>query len=373
MQESQFDVLRGAARLSLNAAAQQRLHEACTGVSDWSGFTALAETHGLAPLLYEHARQHELPIPTPVRRELQGLVLRHEHANRVRLGVLREILQTLASREIPAIVLKGGALAYVLYPRPGLRPMRDLDILIGHDRARESQQVLSELGFSVPTQAPSPFLERHHHLPNAGLQRDGLFVSVELHVDALSYDVPARLPIDRLSAAPQPFSVDGLPARTLGHIDMLHHLWRHNFEPAATTRMISITDLVEYALKFHAAIDWRLLGRRCPGAINALALVHYLTPLPPGLDRLRPPANTPPPDGIGRGLRPISHIFKRHRPVFEILRELLRPPPWWLHAHYGIPPERSLRWCRRVTHPLRVASWLRRRLTALLAARLKRR
>ena len=373
MQESQFNVLRGGARLSLDAAAQQRLRKACAGVSDWSGFTASAEIHGLAPLLYEHARAHELPLPTPVRRELQALVLRHEHANRVRLGVLREILQTLASREIPAIVLKGGALAYVLYPRPGLRPMRDLDILIGHDRAEDGQQALRELGFAVPRHAPSPFLERHHHLPNAGLQRNGLFVSVELHVDALSYDVPARMPIDRLSTAAQPFSVDGLPARTLGHIDMLHHLWRHSFEPAATTRLISITDFVEYALKFHAAIDWRLLGRRCPGALNALALMHYLTPLPPGLERHRPPANTAPPAGVGHGLRPISNILRWHRPVREVLSELFRPPPWWLHAYYGIPPGRSLRWCRRVTHPVRIASWLRRRLTALLAARLRRR
>jgi hypothetical protein len=97
---------------------------------EWAGGAAQAEAHGLAPLLYLHLKGTEVQLPLATKRELQGLYLRHRHANQVRTRVLHEVLAAYQSAGIPALVLKGAALFYLVYPEPGLRPMSDMDILV---------------------------------------------------------------------------------------------------------------------------------------------------------------------------------------------------------------------------------------------------
>ena len=46
------------------------------------------------------------------------------------LRKLKDVLSSLADRGVEVIVLKGAALVTTLYPDLGLRPMRDIDLLI---------------------------------------------------------------------------------------------------------------------------------------------------------------------------------------------------------------------------------------------------
>ena len=97
----------------------------------------------MAPLLYVHLKAAGVQLPRDVRRTLQGLVLRHREINRVRMRVLRDILSTYDSAGIPALVLKGAALAHLVYPEPGLRPMSDLDILVPESELWRAQRLLA--------------------------------------------------------------------------------------------------------------------------------------------------------------------------------------------------------------------------------------
>jgi hypothetical protein len=73
--------------------------------------------HGLAPLLYERTRNEEL----------RSLAVAAAVVEPFRLDDLRAILALLG---VPALILKGTALAYDVYPAPELRPRSDTDLFV---------------------------------------------------------------------------------------------------------------------------------------------------------------------------------------------------------------------------------------------------
>ena len=122
-----------------------------------------------------------------------------------------EILGEFDRLSIDALVLKGAALAWMIYPSPGLRPMVDLDVLVPRARAGEAQAALGRLGFGAEPE-PRRFRRNAHHLPVAQRLDDGLPVNVEIHVDALSRDAPSTIATNNLTEPPQPFMLNGTRA-----------------------------------------------------------------------------------------------------------------------------------------------------------------
>ena len=277
------DLLRGSARVECGAADRRQLRDAALGLADWTGLPAAAEAHGLAPLLYFHLTEAGASIPIDARQRLFAASVHHRDANRARFQALGGILNAFDSAQIPVVVLKGAALAWLLYPTPGLRPLSDIDLLVApHDAAR-AQSLLSALGFVAPVSPTSRRLVSHHHLPLAMKQLEGHVIQVELHTDALSRDTAGSLSLGGLTEPPQRFSLDGREACALGHADMLYHLCRHTAERAPLLRLIWVADIVSYATRYRDAIDWTDLRRRHPFVLNALSLLHLVTPLPEAL------------------------------------------------------------------------------------------
>jgi hypothetical protein len=142
---------------------------------------------------------------------------------------------------------------------------------------------------------------------------------------------------------------------------MLTHLCAHALEPSEQVRLIAVCDVVGYAGRYASAIDWTFLRRRRPRVVNALALMHYITPLPASLETLRPAEPSKPPSGVGRGLVPLNVALRRDRGARRIARELLYPPEWWMRAYYAVPLHRSLAAARWSRHVWRLAYWVGRR------------
>ncbi len=355
--------LRCCTVLYVDAGAIERLRRAAAGVADWEPLAEVAERHGLAPLVYQHCKTAGLTLPAMQTTQLRALTLRHRNAAATRRDVLSEILGALEREHIQVLLLKGAALAHMVYPAPALRPMRDVDLLVSPAHAGSAQQVLRELGFSAPDQHGG-FMHDHHHLPGASRQQNGLMISVEIHHDALSGDVPASIRTDNLTAPVQKFQLGDRTARALGHVDMLRHLCHHTFEPIAEIKLGSVVDLVAYADRFREDIDWGSVNREFPFILNSLHCLHYIAPLPTALVAKIGRPETPAPRGLGVGLKPISQILRRGASPGRAARELLDPSDWWLHAYYNVEPGRSLTTTRWLRHPARVGHWLWRRLRA---------
>ena len=273
-------------------AARAVIDESALGsirLARWDRVPHDAEANHLAPLLDVWLRTHDHNAPEAVVHQLRALALRHAAWHRTRTAALLEILGEFDRLSIDALVLKGAALAWMIYPSPSLRPMVDLDLLVPRARAGEAQAALGRLGFGMEPE-PGRFRRNAHHLPVAQRLDDGLPVNVEIHVDALSRDAPSTIATSNLTEPPQPFMLNGTRRLTLGHLDMLRHLTHHLLEPSPNgrVRLIGIVDLLSYACAFHERIDWRRLQSDFGFVTNALACLHHLVPLPDTLMRFAP-------------------------------------------------------------------------------------
>jgi hypothetical protein len=329
--------------------------------SAWATLASDAEAHGLAPLAHFCLGPHRCATPEATMQQLDALILRHRLWHRERAIVLTEVLQAFDRASIDTIVLKGAALAWTIYPSPVLRPMGDVDLMVPAAAASAAQLVLRRLRFEA-ADTRRPFGGNAHHLPVASRTQNGVTISVEIHRDALSRDTPSSISMANLTEPARPFDLDGTRALALGHVDTLRHLTHHLLEPAwgGRLRLVGLVDLLRYGWTFNEAIDWRRLEISYPFVINALRCLHYVIPLPAALARYAPPPGSPAPSRVGEAIRPLRAILAAGPPA-RVLGELFNPPGWWLHAYYGVPPDRSLAAVRLGRHPWRVARWLGQR------------
>jgi hypothetical protein len=353
------EFLRLAATVDPDCVRDRHLINAAADL-DWALVPAAAEAHGLIPLLQFHLRRIGIDPPADARQLIAASALRHRDANRMHFEALEELLNAFDRASIPVIVLKGAALAHVLYPSNVLRPLGDLDLLVARRDAERAQAVLAAHDFVASSGQGGRRLIGHHHLPAMTRRAGPHFVQVEVHVDGVSRDAPGSLTTETLRSAPRPFSLGHRTARTLDHGDMLYHLCRHAAERARLLRLIWVADIVGYAVRYQDEIPWAELARNDPFVLNALSLFHLVTPLPGALlQRVPPPGDRL--RGVGVACKPLAEILTHGRSPSGIFREIFDPSDWWLKLYYGLGDDQSLAWHRAVAHPLQVGRWLARR------------
>jgi len=349
-------LLRAAACVDRDAGALEALRRACGAQTDWDKAIREAEQHGVAPWLEERVTAAGADIPQAAHRKLKLLAHRHAMANDIRARALAEILRQYEARGIEVLVLKGAALAHIVYERPGLRPMCDIDLLVAPGQLTPALQTLEALDYRESE--TQELLRGHHHLPTQCRTFEGLRVSIEIHHDAIAPDNIGSIRLDTLSGPPRPFRFDDTPARALGHVDMLRHLCRHALQPRETIKIGSVLDILLYAARYGEEIDWPRLRRDFPEVMTSLALFGHLLRWPAALEMYLHAPAPPAPAGVGVGMLPLSEL--RRRP--DRLARLLNPSDWWLRAFYNVAPGRSLAATKTIRHPARLAYWLWRRL-----------
>ena len=366
-----YQMLARCARAECDAAHYHQLAQQLSEFTEWEGISTQAEVHGLGPLLYVHLRAAGVPLPPTVKRELQGLYLRHRQANRVRMRVLGEVLAAYNAAGIQTLVLKGAALSHLLYPEPGLRPMSDVDLLVKRSEVRRATSLLADLGFSAP------LLDDGKHLAMTILHAEGLPVSVEIHHNLFTKYDPVSMTVDDLTVPPLPFSLEGLTAYTLGYEDMLWYLCYHTALHAVKypIRLIWVADIVGLAERFVEDIDWEHVRRQYPIVLDTLSLLHFATPLSETLlDRASLKIGREP-QGVGvdfRGWPRVDLAHWRGKSYWRLLRDTFFPSEWWLRIRYMLGSTRPLFWCRWVRHPLETLRWARLGLLERMERRIPR-
>jgi len=349
------ELLRNAACVALNDDVSAAIREACDAQNDWSRTIREAELHGMAPYMYMRIKQAGASLPDDIRRKLAALTFRHSDAIGIRSRAVTEITRRLRDEDIDVLVLKGAALAHLIYPQPGLRPMSDVDVLVAPRHLERAAELVSALGYGAAGGYVPP--ADHHHLATVSRTDDGLRVSVEIHHDALAPDNIGSIRLGSLSEPARAFTVDGTTLHTLGHIDTLRHLCRHALEPREAMKIGSALDIMLYASTFADDIDWPRLEQEFPEVITMLQLLGYLVPRPPNLEHLLPAVHPTAPEGVGVGMVPLSRLRRRS----DLARKLFNPSDWWLRGFYNVRPGRSLVYTKGIRHPARVLFWLWRR------------
>ena len=332
-----------------STAARTWTDEAARLSIDWNDLAQAAEHHGLEPLVLAHVREGGLAIPKPVLDRLRGRCAMHAHAAAVRGAVAARLHEAFDAGGIPCLLLKGAALAQLVYPRAAQRPMRDLDLLIrGTDRTR-ARAVLARAGFE-PGGAVIP--PEHQHGQPMHLAERGAIVTVELHHQLLR-PTPLIAPLRYESLVPraQPCRWGAATFRTLAPEDMLWHVYAHAFA-------IDVTEPGD-------APDF---GRRSDSRRQTLGPGHRLgSPrggLPASVARA---GRTGCPDTMVERRAATASVVRRtsldgvgpldpHHSWRQAFRkEVLWPTDWWFRIRYGVDGPAAWLWYRTAGHPLRLA------------------
>lgn len=254
--------------------------------ADWDQILFWAAEHRFGPCLFHSLGQAGLRMHLP-RKVADVLEQTYRAATFRSLAVQSEIVrvhQLLEAAGIDHLYLKGAYLAQFAYPELGLRPMRDIDLLVARDRAMEAFQVLVNAGFltdPADKAHPEAFLDQSNHLPRLTAPRSN--VAVEVHT-RLSKS-------ERLSRAETSMDFDALLARSImrdvggcrtsftATADLLVHLclhavYEHQFDNGPLT-LCDLRWLVETS-----QIDWPHVWRLASaqgatrGVVLALKLTH---------------------------------------------------------------------------------------------------
>ena len=183
------------------------------------------------------------------------------------LAAARRVDEVLAEAGVPALFLKGVHLAASVYPQAGLRPMRDVDVLVPEHAAARALAALERAGACREAGKDGDidaWRAGMHHLP--ALVMPGRGVRVEVHT---SLSPRAELAALGVHAMPQwqdlwsrAVSIDcaGRTVRVLSPEDLLVHLAVHAvYQHRLSNGPLAIAD-VGFLLARHC-VDWAALWR----------------------------------------------------------------------------------------------------------------
>jgi Uncharacterised nucleotidyltransferase len=160
-----------------------KLRSQITAIADWDYFSSLANTHGIAALVYHNLEKHKFltEIPATAVAFLKGSLMRSLSRNVFNTESIVEVLDLLNKNNIKTVLLKGLALELSVYGNAGLRQMSDVDVLIHKDQCMTARRILMNSGYiSLPVKSIFHKLilaDTGKHLPS--LIKGG--TSVEIH------------------------------------------------------------------------------------------------------------------------------------------------------------------------------------------------
>jgi hypothetical protein len=172
---------------------------------------------------------------------------------------LRKVCGALSAGNIPVIVLKGAFLACAVYDNIGLRPMRDLDLLVPLKLLDRAQAILDEAGYGPLAEHDRldgiEVVEIDQHLPVA--YRTGGPTAVEAHWSVTPPNEAYTIPVESLWERSLPATVAGTPCRQLCAEDLFLHVamhlaYMHDF----CFGLRPFCDIAAAARRYGDSMDW---------------------------------------------------------------------------------------------------------------------
>jgi hypothetical protein len=344
--------------------ATRAVERALSGDLSWLGepgadadaVIPLADRHGVAALLWHALDAGQ--ANTTLRDRLYGRVRADVAREMLRQPGLARTLSALATADVPALVVKGTALAYTAYSAPWLRPRLDTDVLVPNARLEAAAAALVHCGYARSEAVTSGLLVSHQ----AAFERHdetGLHHVIDLHwkivnpqvlANALSFEdlwndrrpVPALGP-DAYVPAPVKSLVLGCIHRLAHHHGHERLVWLYDF--AQIARGLSPTDWEAFA---QLACERGIAGLCLDGLQEARD--RLAAPLPPDVES-RLVAAAP-----GEASRIFLGDSVRKRDVLvsdlavlgdwpariRLLREHAFPPAAFMRQRYGVRARAAL-------------------------------
>jgi hypothetical protein len=140
-----------------------RFEAVCQSIADWGAIFAAAENHGLQALLNHYLVEHAIVLAPEAAARARHQAFLVSATQTGALEPLHELVDALEAERVPAVALKGPALAERLYPDPRLRPSADLDLLVRDADFERASDVAKRFGYALTdTELRSSYHRRYH-------------------------------------------------------------------------------------------------------------------------------------------------------------------------------------------------------------------
>jgi len=267
------------------------------------------------------------------------------------------LLDAMEAAGIEAVVLKGAALAGLLYENIALRPCSDLDLLTPLAQAEDAVRLLHGLGYQPKVPELFPDAEKLLSM-HAVLARDGgLPITVELHWSLVSSPNDRRSPsVGWFLSHTQSAALPCCAARILmPEANLLHlcaHLTLQHGGPRA--RLIWYCDVDRLVRQYDDGMDWDMVMRQA-AAFHWSAPVHLVlsncarmfeTPVPSAVlqSLAADAAKTPTMHSILFRLRTFPHQTKVLSGIATVLGLSSRRAAWQVLVRMVFPTRAYMVW-----------------------------
>jgi hypothetical protein len=196
---------------------------------DWPRLSELAALHGVVGLVRDTLLAFDAAarVSQPAWRFMEQAASQIAFDGMVQQRQLAGVVAALRSAGIEPLLLKGYALADLVYPDPLVRPSADLDVLVRPDQVGPACQALARLGCTLPDAATVDVqLATAYDLPVILPAMAGQSTLLELHWRLAPRSLFA-VDLDLWRARAERFQVAGQPALRFSPEDMLLHLALH--------------------------------------------------------------------------------------------------------------------------------------------------
>jgi len=259
---------------------------------DWDLVVQAALAQRVAPLLYDMLHRHDqwALAPRPAAARLQTAYRQTRMENALRVDVLCDALERFSAAGIPAAPLKGAALTEWIYEDAGVRPMKDLDILVPPHEAARAVDILLQAGYRRMVIELRPGFDREFRGELELHAAGQIPYSLELHWRLIDMHwVDRHVDYESLWRRARPAAWRGVPAYRLGPEDWLLHQSAHAVYKHRRTDLLDLCDVDRLVRKSDPPPDWdRLLriGQGCrwlAGLAQVLGQARAMldTPIPP--------------------------------------------------------------------------------------------
>lgn len=299
------------------------------------------------------------------------LVARHRTWMDVSLRREREALRVhgaLAAADVPSVLLKGPAMAHRFYPDPGLRPFRDVDVLVRTRDWERACAVATSLGHRRCR--PEPRAGFDVRFGKGATHRDASGTELDLHRTLVVGPFGLWIDADDLFDATEELELGGSHVTCLDASATFVHAIVHAALGTHPPPLLVLRDVVQ--VDASGLVDWERVARwahdwRLAAVVDhALDTVRRELGIPPsrdahGVGHMEPRpgerralrAHLPPRRDRGGPARATLRAIRGPRAKLAYIRALTAPTPDFLRAREGRTGIRAR--ARRWGH---AAAWL---------------
>ncbi len=367
----EYQLLLCCARTKSSKDKRSEVGKLVSNALNWGYLLQISKIHGLTPLLYYHLHRsdHENRIPQPIIDQLHNIYYSNLAHNILLSNELNKILNVFDKKGIPVVVLRGLALAQIIYKNIALRSTIDIDLLVQKKDLSRVVRALLELKFTSPQSglirkeysAELCFVKR-----GVGRVKSLPTIYVDVHQDITSSIRLKRIiktDTEGVVKRAHPTGIEDVNMLIMVPEDLLLHLTlRHCFE-----RLIRLCDIAEVIKLKQSELNWQSLVQKARE--NRIVGVMYYTlwyarqlleaPVPEYVFKELAPnwwrksmldallSNAVYPDdasNLSRGRKYFLQILMVDRSIdaFLVLWTVMFPSSEWLAYYYGRPRAKRL-------------------------------